>query len=65
MSWTQYEVWGLLDEHEELLETTGTLKAAEQIAEDLLEFNEAIWIVEDIDGDLKEVRRYKGLIEGL
>ena len=65
MSWTQYEVWGLLDEHEELLECVGTLKEAERVAEDYLEFNEAIWIVEDTDGDLKEVRRYKGLIEGL
>ena len=65
MSWTQYEVWGLLDEHEELLETTGTLKEAEQIAEDLLEFNESVWIIQDIDGELAEVRRYRGLIEGL
>jgi hypothetical protein len=62
MSWIQFEVWGLLDGHEELLETTGTLKEAEQIAEDLLEFNEAIWILEDTDDDLKEVRRYKGLL---
>jgi len=62
MSWIQFEVWGLLDGHEELLETTGTLKEAEQIAKDLLEFNEAVWILEDTDDDLKEVRRYKGLL---
>ena len=65
MSWIQFEVWGLLDGHEELLETTGTLKEAEQVVEDLLEFNEAIWIVQEVDGDFKEVRRYRGLIEGL
>jgi hypothetical protein len=62
MSWIQFEVWGLLDGHEELLETTGTLKEAEKIAEDLLEFNEAVWILQDTDGDLKEVRRYRGLL---
>ena len=62
MSWTQYEVWGLLDGHEELLETTGTLKEAEQFAEDLLEFNEEVWILEELDDNLTEVRRYKGLI---
>jgi len=62
MTWIQYEVWGLLDGHEELLETTGTLKEAKQIAEDLLEFNEAVWILEDKDDELKEVQRYRGLI---
>jgi hypothetical protein len=62
MSWIQYEVWGLLDGHEELLETTGTLKEAEKIAEDLLEFNEEIWILEERDDELNEVRRYKGLM---
>jgi len=55
----QYEVWGTLDGHEELLECVATLKEAERLAEDLLEFNEAIWILEDKDGDLEEVRRYK------
>jgi len=55
----QYEVWGLFEEHEELLECVPTLKEAEQIAEDLLEFNEEIWILEDKDGDLDEIRRYK------
>lgn len=62
MSWTQYEVWGLLDGHEELLECVGTLKEAEQVAQDLLEFNEEIWILEDMDDELNEVRRYKGLL---
>jgi len=55
----QYEVWGLFEEHEELLECVPTLKEAERIAEDLLEFNEEIWILEDKDGDLDEIRRYK------
>lgn len=58
----QYEVWGLLDGHEELLECVGTLKEAEQIVEDYLEFNEEIWIIEDTDGELKEVRRRTGLL---
>jgi hypothetical protein len=65
MSWIQYEVWGLLDGHEELLECVATLKEAEQVAEDLLEFNEEIWILEDKDDELTEVGRFKGLIKGL
>ena len=62
MTWIQYEVWGLLDGHEELLEGVGTLKEAEQVAEDMLEFNEEIWILEDTDDELTEVRRFKGLL---
>jgi hypothetical protein len=55
----QYEVWGLYEGHEELLECVPTLKEAEQVANDLLEFNEEIWILEDTDDDLVEVRRYR------
>jgi hypothetical protein len=58
----QYEVWGTLDGHEELLECVATLKEAEQIVEDYLEFNEEIWIIQDTDGDLKEIKRLKGLL---
>jgi len=59
MTWIQYEVWGTLDGHDELLECVPTLKEAERVAEDLLEFNEEIWILQDTDSDLEEVRRYK------
>ena len=59
MSFIQYEVWGLFEEHEELLECVPTLKEAEEIAKDLLEFNEEIWILEDTEEDLVEVRRYR------
>ena len=55
----QYEVWGLFEEHEELLECVPTLKEAEEIAKDLLEFNEEIWILEDTEEDLVEIRRYR------
>jgi hypothetical protein len=58
----QYEVWGLLDDHEELIECVGSLKEAEQVVKDYLEFNEKMWIIEDVDGDLREIKRYKGLI---
>jgi hypothetical protein len=61
MPFIQYEVWGLCEGHEELLECVPTLKEAEQVANDLLEFNEEIWILEDTDEDLKEVKRYQGL----
>jgi hypothetical protein len=62
MNWVQYEVWGSLDGHEELIECVGTLKEAELVVEDNLEFNEAMWIIEDRDDNLKEIKRYKGLI---
>ncbi len=61
MPFNQYEVWGQCEGHEELLECVPTLKEPEQVANDLLEFNEEIWILEDTDEDLKEVRRYQGL----
>jgi hypothetical protein len=58
----QYEVWGLFDGHEELIECVATLKEAELIAEEERQFKDEVWILEDIDGsDLKEVRRYQGL----
>ena len=57
----QYEVWGMLDGHEELIECVGTLKEAELIAEQELEFHDEIWILEDTDDELKEVARYQGL----
>jgi len=57
----QYEVWGVYEGHEELLECVPTLKEAEQVAQNLLEFNEEICIVDDKDDELKEVRRYQGL----
>jgi len=57
----QYEVWGTLDGREELLECVGTLKEAEAIAEDEQAFADEIWIIEDTDGELKEVKRYQGL----
>jgi len=57
----QYEVWGTLDGHEELIECVGTLKEAEQVVEDNIEFNEELWIIQDTDGELKELKRFKGL----
>jgi len=59
MAFIQYEVWGTYEGHEELLECVPTLKEAEQVSQDLLEFNEVIWILEDTDDDLREVRRYR------
>jgi cytochrome c-type biogenesis protein CcmE len=57
----QYEVWGVLDGHEELIECVGTLKEAELIAEQQLELHDEVYILEDTDDELKEVRRYQGL----
>jgi hypothetical protein len=61
MRFIQYEVWGALDGHEELFETYGTLKEAEEFVENNLEFHDEMWILEDTDEDLKEIRRFKGL----
>jgi hypothetical protein len=62
MSFIQYEVWGTLEGHEELIECVPTLKEAEDIAEEERQFKDWVWILEDIDGsDLKEVKRYQGL----
>ena len=57
----QYEVWGITDEHEELIECVPTLKEAEAIAEVEREFCDEVYILEDTDDDLTEVRRYQGL----
>ena len=57
----QYEVWGIRDHHEELIEVVPTLKEAEEIAENEREFCDEVYILEDKDDDLKEVKRYQGL----
>jgi hypothetical protein len=57
----QYEVWGMLDGHEELIECVGSLKEAEAVVEEERFFCDEIWILEDTDGELKEVKRYQGL----
>jgi hypothetical protein len=61
MPFIQYEVWGTLDGHEELIECVGTLKEAEELAEEERFFADEVWILEDTDSDLKEIRRYQGL----
>ena len=61
MPFVQYEVWGVLNGHEELIECVGTLKEAELIAEEERQFKDQVWIIEDTDDVLKEVRRYQGL----
>jgi hypothetical protein len=57
----QYEVWGMLDGHEELIECVPTLKEARDLAEDEREFHDEVYILEDTDGDIVEISRYKGL----
>jgi hypothetical protein len=61
MTFLQYEVWGILDGHEELIECVPTLKEAEALAEEERFFADEIYILEDTDDDLKEVKRYQGL----
>jgi hypothetical protein len=61
MAFIQYEVWGIRDQHEELIECVPTLKEAEAIAENEREFQDEVYILEDTDSELKEIRRYQGL----
>jgi len=61
MAFIQYEVWGIRDQHEELIECVPTLKEAEEIAENEREFQDEVYILEDTDSELKEIRRYRGL----
>ena len=61
MAFLQYEVWGVTDQHEELIDAVPTLKEADEIAEAEREFCDEVYIMEDTDDDLKEVRRYQGL----
>jgi hypothetical protein len=56
---TQYEVWGVVDAREELVECVPTLKEAEKILASEFEFYDEIFILEDTDEDLKEIRRQK------
>ena len=57
----QYEVWGTLDGHEELIECVATLKEAEELADISRELHDEVWIIQDTDDEFKEVRRYQGL----
>jgi len=61
MAFIQYEVWGVVDFHEELIECVPTLKEAEEIAEPHRTLYDEVWILEDTDDTLKEVKRYQGL----
>jgi len=61
MAFLQYEVWGVTDQHEELIDAVPTLKEAEEIALAEREFCNEVYIMKDTDDDLKEVRRYQGL----
>jgi hypothetical protein len=60
MSFIQYEVWGVVDGRDELVECVPTLKEAEEILALEFESNELyteLFILEDQDDVLKEVRR--------
>jgi len=57
----QYEVWGVVDIHEELIECVPTLKEAEELLEAHSTLYDELWIIEDTDDVLKEVKRVQGL----
>jgi hypothetical protein len=58
MIWELYEVWSVdVDGHEELIDTTNSLKEAQQLAKESLtdDILEVIIYKEDEDGELNEV----------
>jgi hypothetical protein len=60
MSFIQYEVWGVVDGRDELVECVPTLKEAEEILKAEFDSNELyteMFILEDQDDVLKEIRR--------
>jgi hypothetical protein len=60
MSFIQYEVWGVVDGRDHLVECVPTLKEAQEILKAEFESNELyteMFILEDQDDVLKEVRR--------
>ena len=60
MTWEFYEVWSVdEDGHEELIDTTQSLKEAKQLAEESLTeyYAECIIYKEDANGDLVELER--------
>ena len=60
MAFIQYEVWGVVDGRDELVECVPTLKEAEEILKAEFESNELyteMFILEDQDDVLKEIRR--------
>ena len=62
MSWELYEVWSVdSDGHEELIDTTKSLKEAQEIAGAALDeedVSEVIIYKETEDGDLEEIERF-------
>jgi hypothetical protein len=63
MIWELYEVWAVdFAGHEELINTTNSLKEAQQLAEESLteDIVEVIIYKEDEDGELEEVEVIQG-----
>jgi hypothetical protein len=61
MAFIQYEVWGVVDIHEELIECVPTLKEAEELLLAHQTLYDELWIIEDTDDVLNEVKRHQGL----
>lgn len=62
MNWELYEVWAVdEDGHEDLVDTTKSLKEARELARVNLDdfIVECIIYAEDPEGDLKEIERIK------
>ena len=61
MNWQHFEVWSVdSDGHEDIVETTGSLKEARQIAEaNITEYYVECIIYQEVEGELEEVERIR------
>jgi hypothetical protein len=61
MNWELYEIWSIdEDGHEDLIDTTKSIKEAREIATAALDdFDECVIYRENAEGDLVEVERIK------
>jgi len=65
MSWELYEVWAVdKDNHESLIDTTQSLKEAQEMASVTLSEDDSVIEViiykENDEGDLEEIERFQG-----
>ena len=65
MSWELYEVWSVdEDNHESLIDTTQSLKEAQEIASATLSEDDSVIEIiiykENDEGDLEEIERFPG-----
>jgi hypothetical protein len=61
MNWQHFEVWAVdIDGHEDLVDTTGSLKEARQLASVSLDEDTIECVIyQEVEGELEEVERIR------